>query len=222
MKQFMYSLVLAVSLVGASERSISIVDYNDQHANDLYRISFEHPEQFFAGYDLVQKQIWTIDQFTEENQKVLNGILTNPSYIKRVLIEDGTPAGYIAFNKDKELTIEQFSEKSGQTFTSEMEKLLLEHNKHFKRTPEECIAYAKIVAIAVSDAYQRRGYAKALIKNALEHIKNERPDIRLVELDVNESNTKARALYESVGFVSSNQCSTFYKNMGMILYTKHL
>ena len=56
------------------------------------------------------------------------------------------------------------------------------------------------LTVAVSPQWQGRGVGRALFVELLRRVRTERPDIRRVELFVRESNARALALYESIGF----------------------
>lgn len=211
--------MLAVSLLAASEKSITIADYKESQKNDILRISLEQPEKLFAGYEAVEKNIWSHDEFISTYVSYLEKILSNANALKAVVLDNDTPIGYVCFFKLKEQTLQECAKKINQAVTPELEKILLA-NHHVKRTEEECGTYAKIDAIAVSQAYGRQGYGRALIKHAINHTKREWPEIKTIELHVVATNTNARALYESEGFVqSTNNAMNF---AGMILYEKQL
>ena len=69
---------------------------------------------------------------------------------------------------------------------------------------------AEIPQIAVDPAFRRRGVAASL----LSHIKENAPDlgIRKLFLEVRESNTPARRLYQSHGFLHLGERKNFYEN----------
>lgn len=57
------------------------------------------------------------------------------------------------------------------------------------------------LTIAVAPACQGRGIGKKLFQTLLDLVRRERPDILRIELITRESNQKAIALYQSLGFV---------------------
>lgn len=57
------------------------------------------------------------------------------------------------------------------------------------------------LTIAVHPAHQGAGVGRALFRRLLDIVERERPDILRVELGAQESNTRAIAFYESLGFV---------------------
>ena len=57
------------------------------------------------------------------------------------------------------------------------------------------------LTIAVHPQYQHQGIGRNIFNTLLHEVETQRPDILRVELVARESNTKALALYESLGFV---------------------
>lgn len=57
------------------------------------------------------------------------------------------------------------------------------------------------LTIAVHPAHQGAGVGRALFRRLLDIVQHERPDILRVELGTQESNARAIAFYESLGFV---------------------
>ena len=78
----------------------------------------------------------------------------------------------------------------------------------------ECVAYllstvippeGEVLRIATLPAHRKNGYAKILLSAFLE-------DLPLCFLEVRESNTPARLLYESLGFVLTGKRPSYYQN----------
>ena len=77
-----------------------------------------------------------------------------------------------------------------------------------------------VMTIAVRPELRRRGYARALLQGALDS-----PDsagIRRVYLEVRPSNTGARALYGSLGFVETGLRPAYYGDEDALLMTLDL
>jgi [ribosomal protein S18]-alanine N-acetyltransferase len=75
-----------------------------------------------------------------------------------------------------------------------------------------------ITTIAVRPERRRRGYARALLRAALEAF----PEARRVHLEVRPSNAPARALYESLGFVAVGIRRRYYGDEDALLMTLDL
>ena len=77
-----------------------------------------------------------------------------------------------------------------------------------------------VMTIAVRPELRRRGYARALLQGALDS-----PDsagVRRVYLEVRPSNTGARALYGSLGFVETGLRPAYYGDEDALLMTLDL
>jgi ribosomal-protein-alanine N-acetyltransferase len=70
-----------------------------------------------------------------------------------------------------------------------------------------------ITTLAVRPEYRRKGYARALIRAALDAY----PDVRRVQLEVRPSNAAARALYESLGFTVAGVRRRYYGDEDALL-----
>ena len=75
-----------------------------------------------------------------------------------------------------------------------------------------------ITTLAVRPEYRRRGYARALIRAALDAF----PGVRRVQLEVRPSNAAARALYESLGFTVAGTRRRYYGDEDALLMTLDL
>ncbi len=75
-----------------------------------------------------------------------------------------------------------------------------------------------ITTLAIRPEKRRRGYARALIKAALDA----HPDVWRVRLEVRPSNTAARALYTSLGFVTIGRRYRYYGNEDALVMTLDL
>ncbi|MES2325213.1 MAG: GNAT family N-acetyltransferase [Pseudomonadota bacterium] len=68
------------------------------------------------------------------------------------------------------------------------------------------------LTIAVAPDCQGQGVGRALFRALLDAVIHERPRITRVELFVRESNTRARALYASLGFVEEGRLRARVRN----------
>jgi [ribosomal protein S18]-alanine N-acetyltransferase len=75
-----------------------------------------------------------------------------------------------------------------------------------------------ITTIAVRPERRRRGYARILLGAALAAF----PDALVVHLEVRPSNEAARALYESLGFVTTGRRRNYYGDEDALLMTLYL
>ena len=64
--------------------------------------------------------------------------------------------------------------------------------------------------LAVTPVFQRHGIGRVLMKTIVDHAK--RAGCSFVSLEVRESNTRARKLYESFGFVSVGVRKNYYQH----------
>lgn len=80
----------------------------------------------------------------------------------------------------------------------------------------------QITNIAVGKKYRQKGVAKALLKRLIEDMKER--NMSMMFLEVRVSNTPARRLYESQGFVYTGKRNSFYDDkedaLLMTLYLK--
>ncbi len=78
-----------------------------------------------------------------------------------------------------------------------------------------------IVTVATSPAFRRRGVARELLLSLFEQLSGKS---EMIFLEVRESNTAARTLYESMGFAKIGTRRGYYKNPSedAVLYKKEL
>jgi len=69
---------------------------------------------------------------------------------------------------------------------------------------------AQIINVATSDAFKRRGCARAVIERVLSECRER--GITYISLEVRESNSGAIALYKSLGFTVAGKRNGFYTN----------
>ncbi len=79
---------------------------------------------------------------------------------------------------------------------------------------------AHIMTLVVRPERRRRGFARALVEAAL--VDPALLNARHLYLEVRPSNLPARALYDSLGFVSSGLRPRYYGNEDALLMTLHL
>lgn len=75
-----------------------------------------------------------------------------------------------------------------------------------------------VTTIAVHPGRRRRGYARRLLGASLATF----PGARAVHLEVRPSNESARALYESLGFVTTGRRRSYYGDEDALLMTLYL
>mmetsp|Transcript_51252 Transcript_51252/g.138057 ORF Transcript_51252/g.138057 Transcript_51252/m.138057 type:complete len:182 (+) Transcript_51252:1-546(+) len=73
---------------------------------------------------------------------------------------------------------------------------------------------AYILTLGVVDGFRRRGLAKALLNNSMEHINKNMPHVKAVYLHVVTYNDAAIALYESMQFRRIAKFDKFYQLHG--------
>ena len=77
-----------------------------------------------------------------------------------------------------------------------------------------------ILNLAIQADERRKGKGKMLLYHVVDHLKTN--SIRVCRLEVRESNTPARGLYESNGFVASGEIPGYYFDEDAIVYTMDL
>jgi [ribosomal protein S18]-alanine N-acetyltransferase len=75
-----------------------------------------------------------------------------------------------------------------------------------------------VTTLAVRPERRRRGYARALLERVLAAF----PEARRVQLEVRPTNTAARTLYESLGFVTTGLRPRYYGDEDALLMTLDL
>lgn len=75
-----------------------------------------------------------------------------------------------------------------------------------------------VMTLAVRPEYRRRGYARALLEDALAF----HPDAIRVYLEVRPSNNAARTLYDSLGFATTGLRRRYYGDEDALLMTLDL
>jgi ribosomal-protein-alanine N-acetyltransferase len=69
-----------------------------------------------------------------------------------------------------------------------------------------------VMKVTVLPDYQRRGIGEALLQSAIGMLKEQRPYVRKLTLEVRESNLAAIRLYNIAGFTYSGRRTRYYKN----------
>jgi ribosomal protein S18 acetylase RimI-like enzyme len=127
------------------------------------------------------------------------------SHIKNLYLLVAEQKGGIA-RKHYEITDEYISRiisnslAKGYMYLAEMDGLVIGSLHAYRPEPEIFAHILSDLTIAVHPDFQGRGIGKALFTSLLDCIKNERTDILRVELVTRETNKRAIALYESLGF----------------------
>jgi ribosomal protein S18 acetylase RimI-like enzyme len=93
---------------------------------------------------------------------------------------------------------------------------------HLKKTNDDCAEYIELECLAVSKDFRRKGYARMLIKHAIETAHEMYPEVKQIRLNVNAINEEAIALYESEGFVKSEVQPAQFIALEVIQYEKEL
>ena len=81
-------------------------------------------------------------------------------------------------------------------------------------------AEGHILNLAIQVDERRKGKGKMLLAHMVDHLKTN--NIRTCHLEVRERNTAGRALYESIGFITSGTLSGYYFDEDAIVYTMRL
>ena len=201
MKKLLISLLCVSTVFCAEQQSACIVDYEPSHKDSVMEICFQDPLQFFGGSQLVSNGAWSMEQFIETNRQTMEGIFADPLRVKRVMVESGRVVGFSEFFKTKEQSLESL--KKQMNLAPEQEAQIVAMMPNLKKTDAECETFVLLECLAVSRDSRRRGYARALLNDSIEHIKQKWPMVTRVQLNVNAANENARRLYESEGFTVS-------------------
>lgn len=223
-KLFLFLLSFVTFNVFSSEVfTAKIIPYDIAHKDAVLAIAFEDVLKFFCGSDVVTKGLLTEEQFIEANKNEMDKILSNPKSIIQVLIADDKVVGFVEFIKSREHSIEgMIKMMAEQGLPACSEEVLVAANPNMKKKDAECINYALIECLAVSKDFRSKGFGKALLKNALATIKQLWPSLEQVRLTVNESNSVARKLYESLRFESNPDQLKHLILMKIVEYHKSL
>lgn len=161
-----------------------------------------------------------MEQFETENKNGMEAMLNEPLKMKKVITNSAEVAGFCAFFKTQEQSLEslkKLAESHGLPWNEEQFSIAM---PHLKRTDAECDSFAKIEALAISKHFRRQGHGRTLIQNAIQAIKQQWPTITRVDLDVNANNDGARRLYESEGFIQSSIQPAHMIAMEIVQYEK--
>lgn len=198
-----FSLIFLIVIPGCMAQQTSIVDYTPSHKHAVMAIAFQDPYKFFCGSHVVTKGIMSEESFLSENKKGMQALLESPPRVTKVLLADGKVAGFAAFYKTQELSLEAMKEAAQSHGIPFDEKQIVAVMPNLKKTKAECEAHALLESLAVSQEFRGKGYGRVLLKHSISEMQAKWPEIKKVMLDVNDANDVARKLYESEGFVVS-------------------
>jgi len=215
-------LSLLAAIPGCNAQQTTIVEYAPSHKDAVMEIAFQDPYNFCCGSVAVTKGAMTQELFISENKKGMQALLESPMRTTKVLIAEGKVAGFAAFYKTQELSLEAMKEAAQSRNIPLDENQILMAMPNLKRTKAECEAHALLETLAVSKEFRGKGYGRALLKHCATEIKAKWPQIKKVMLDVNASNSVARKLYESEGFVLSPIQPRHLVMMECVQYEKSL
>ncbi len=222
MKRILLMVLCSSAAIMVAQDQGKIVEYNSEHKQAVMEIAFQDPYKLFGGASAVERGLMSRELFESENKKGMEAMLQDPLCIKKVFLVSGRVAGFIKFYKMRTASLEslkKMAEKQGVPFD---ENLMMRIMPSLKKTDAECVEYAKIMSIAVSQEHRGKGYGTLLLADALAGIKQRWPQLTRVELDVNQNNTTARHLYESQGFTRMLLPALHIASMGMETYEKDL
>ncbi len=75
---------------------------------------------------------------------------------------------------------------------------------------------AELMNFAIVPKYQHKGYGKALLTHVLKELQTE--GIKMLSLEVRQSNKQAQAFYEKMGFTVSHIRKNYYKHEDALVY----
>lgn len=79
---------------------------------------------------------------------------------------------------------------------------------------------AEMMNFVVAKTHQNHGYGLELLNYSLNDLTN--MDVRIITLEVRESNIRAQHVYEKVGFIKSHIRKSYYKKEDAIVYMKEV
>jgi len=229
MKKLLLSLLavstLAVAVPYKSEttknNSVTIVDYDASHKDAIMELSFQDPELFFPGYKMIPKAMRSF--IDDANKKEMLAACDEPLKYKKMLLDDaGNVLGFVVFFKSREPSLESVKrmlekQMGNIPFTDEQ---LLAQKPDLKLTDAECAEFIILESLIVTRDVRGKGYGRMLFKCAIDEAQQKWPELTVIKLNVSESNTVACKLYESEGFVVSEDQPL--KMMGVVQYEKQL
>lgn len=223
MNKIFLFLLFSLNILVCELPATRIVSYDLSHKDAVLKITFEDAFKFFCGSEAVTRGFMEEDEFITANKAEMDKILSNPHSIIEVLLVEDKVAGFVEFNKTREQSIESLIKMMGAqgmpTVTAEQLEAAM---PQLKKTDAECKDYALIECLAVAKDFRGKGFGKALLKDAIEKIKQKWPTLDEVRLTVNESNTVACKLYESVGFTRNPNQLAMLTMMKVAEYQKTL
>lgn len=223
MKKILLSLLVSFNIFASELSAPKIAAYHISHKDAVIKIAFEDAFKFFCGSEAVSRGFMAEQEFLEANKAEMDKILTNPHSIIHVLLAENKVAGFVEFNKTREQSIESIikmvADQGGPAVSAEQ---LSQVMPQLKKTDAECKEYALVECLAVAKDFRGKGYGKALLKDAIEKIKQKWPTLDEVRLTVNESNTVACKLYESIGFTRNPNQLPMLTMMKIVEYQKAL
>lgn len=223
MKKLFLGLLISFNIFTNGLSTSKIVPYNASHKDAVLKIAFEDAFKFFCGSEVITRGFMTEEQFIEENKKEMEKILNDSHSIFLVIIVDEKVVGFVEFKKMREQSIESIIKMmTAQGLPSCSEEELMLIMPQLKKTDAECKEYALIECLAVTKAFRGKGFGKALLIDAIQKIKQLWPTLDQVRLTVNESNTVARKLYESLGFLRNSDQLPMLTMMAIAEYQKSL
>lgn len=222
MKKNILSLLLLTMVSGCYAQQLNIVNYEEKHKEAVLAIAFQDPYKFFCGSEAVTRGAMTAEHFLSENRNGMQAALASPLRITKVLLVDGKVAGFAAYYKSQELSLESMKAAAESRGLPLDENQILAVMPTIKRTDAECEKFALLESLAICQEQRGKGYGRMLLKHALAEIKASWPEVAIVKLDVNASNDVAKKLYESEGFVVSAIQPRHFANMKCVQYEKSL
>ncbi len=218
----MVSLLLLAIVPGCGAQQPEIVKYEARHKEAVMDIAMQDPYNFFCGSEAVTKGAITAELFLSENKKGMEAALESPQRTTKVLLADGKVAGFAAFYKSQELSLEALGEAATSRGLPFDVAQMMAQMPNLKRTKAESEKFALLESLAISHEFRGKGYGRLLLQRTVAEIKATWPEITKVKLDVNAANGIAIKLYESEGFTVSAIQPRHFANMKCLQYEKSL
>lgn len=202
-----------------------VIDYNESHKDAVMEIAFQDPIKFLPGLSFLKRtQPAIFESVIDASKKEVETSLTDPMRITKILIDSDSKKvlGLVVYLRERELSLESMKhlcESQGMPFDENQFSFLYPKMKKFN---SECIEFAKIESLAISNTVRGKGYGRRLLNEAINNIEQNWRDISRIELNVSQDNEAAINLYKSEGFKKSDDQPMMITIMEAVQYTKEI
>ena len=176
MKKLLVYLFFSLNVLSCElPEAKSIVPYEFCHKDAILAFAMHDTSNLVAGSIAVEKGLMTQEALVAEGRKEMEKLLDDPSHLKKVLLINGIVAAFVEVSKEKEQSIESLMKlilAQGQVCTEQQLQAVL---PMAKKRDAECEEFALIGSLIVAKEFRRKGYGRALLKDAIAMIKQRWP-----------------------------------------------